>query len=94
MPADFTSLRNHYEQPVLNTVIGLATSHPDLDRELLPDVACVALNRLPARYIRHQADLAFYLTEQERQDSDRLVHEAVSHAFEFVKARVAARARS
>jgi hypothetical protein len=53
----------------------------------------VALNRLPTRYIRHQVDLAFYLTEKERQENEKQVNEAVSYAFEFVQARVAMRAR-
>ena len=34
---------------------------------MLADVACVALNRLPARYVRHDVDMVFYLTEQERK---------------------------
>jgi hypothetical protein len=56
-------------------------------------VACVALNRLPSRYIRHAVDLAFYQTEKERLENDRQVGEAVTFAFEFVQARVAMRAR-
>ena len=93
MPADFTSVRNHYEQPVLDAVIALAHQHPAFDKELLPDVACVALNRLPTRYIRYQVDMAFYLTAKERIESDALVQEAVRYAFDFVKARLAASGR-
>ncbi len=62
--------------------------------ELLADVACVALNRLPPRYIRHEVDFAFYLSERERSESDRQVQEAVDYAFGFVQARTAMRARS
>jgi hypothetical protein len=54
----------------------------------------VALNRLPPRYIRHEVDFAFYLSERERSDSDRQVQEAVDYAFGFVQARTAMRARS
>ena len=93
MPADFTSLRNYYEHPVVDAVMAAAPHYPMLGEEELPDVACVALNRLPTRYIRHQADLAFYLTEKERQENEKQVNEAVSYAFEFVQARVAMRAR-
>ena len=39
--------------------------------DLLADVACVALNRLPPRYIRHEVDFAFYLSERERTESER-----------------------
>jgi len=91
--ADFESIQNHFEQPVLNAVRAGAARYPMLTGELLADVACVALNRLPPRYIRHQVDLSFYMGEKERADSERAIDEAVQHAFEFVQARVAMRAR-
>ena len=95
MPADFTSVRNHTERAVYDAVAALADGYPGLagDAELLADVACVALNRLPPRYIRHAVDFAFYLSERERADSDRQVLDAVEFAFGFVQARTAMRAR-
>jgi hypothetical protein len=60
---------------------------------LLADVACVALNRLAPRYIRHEVDMAFYLSERERDDTQRADNDAVKFAFEFVQARNAMRAR-
>jgi Late competence development protein ComFB len=53
----------------------------------------VALNRLQPRYIRHEVDFAFYLTDKERSDTERHVAEAVEFAFGFVQARSAMRAR-
>ncbi len=93
---DFTSVRNHNERAVYDAVARDASQHPGLahNRELLADVACVALNRLPPRYIRHEVDFAFYLSERERSESDRQVQEAVDYAFGFVQARTAMRARS
>ncbi|MDE2593348.1 MAG: late competence development ComFB family protein [Burkholderiales bacterium] len=93
MPADFTSLRNYFEHPVVDAVMAAAPHYPMLSEDLLPDVACVALNRLPTRYIRHQVDWAFYLTEKERAENEKLLNDAVGYAFEFVQARVAMRAR-
>jgi hypothetical protein len=61
--------------------------------ELLADVACVALNRLQPRYIRHAVDFAFYLSERERSESQALIADAVEFAFGFVQARTAMRAR-
>ncbi|UUX94834.1 late competence development ComFB family protein [Aquabacterium sp. J223] len=90
---EFESIRNHHEQPVLSAVAEMASDYPLLGGPLLADVACVALNRLPPRYIRHPVDLAFYLTEREREDTQRHVREAVEFAFQFVQARVAMRAR-
>jgi len=54
----------------------------------------VALNRLPPRYIRHEVDFRFYLTERERVEIDNAVQEAVSYAFNFVEARTALQART
>mgnify|MGYP000907642192 CR=1 FL=1 len=96
MNIDFTSVRNSNERAVYEAVSALAPQHPGLthDPELLADVACVALNRLQPRYIRHEVDFAFYLTEKERNETERHVPEAVDFAFGFVQARVAMRARA
>jgi hypothetical protein len=92
---EFATVRNRNERAVYNAVMAQAERHPGLgdDPELLADVACVALNRLPARYIRHEADYIFYLGDREREDGERQLHEAVEYAFGFVQARLAMRAR-
>lgn len=90
---DFSSIRNHHERAVFEAVIAASPNYPAVDKELLPDVACLALNRLLPRYIRHEVDLAFYLTEKERNDNERNILESVKIAFEFVQARHAMRAR-
>lgn len=92
---DFTSLYNHHEREVFNEVTAQAADFPDVagNEGLLVDVACVALNRLPPRYIRHQVDFAFYLTESERLEMNVAIREAVSYAFNFVRARSALRSR-
>jgi hypothetical protein len=95
MSADFTSIRNHHEQAVFRAVLAALPRFPRFKRdELLADVACVALNRLQPRYIRHEVDYAFYLSERERAEQDRAVAEAVDFAFEFVQARAAMKARA
>ena len=95
MSADFTTVRNHNERAVFDTVRQLAPQYPGLvhDAELLADVACVALNRLVPRYIRHEVDFVFYLSERERSESERHLAEAVEYAFGFVQARTAMKAR-
>jgi len=95
MHADFTSIRNHNEQGVFDAVLAAAPAYPGLAEraDLLADVACVALNRLQPRYIRHPVDLAFYQSERERLDGDQAVQDAVEYAFGFVQARTAMRAR-
>jgi hypothetical protein len=90
---DFSSVHNHYERPVFEAVTALAPNYPYLDTSDLPDVACVALNRLGSRYIRHRVDLTFFLTEKERNAMEQTISDSVSYAFEFVQARIAMRAR-
>ena len=96
MSVDFTSLYNHHEREVFAAVQAMAAQFPHIaaNEDLLCDVACVALNRLPPRYIRHAVDYAFYLTEPERLETDAAIAEAVSYAFNFVQARSALRARN
>jgi len=93
--ADFSSVRNHNERAVHEAVMRLAPQYPGVahNPELLADVACVALNRLAPRYIRHEVDYVFYLSERERSDSERQLAESVDYAFGFVQARTAMRAR-
>jgi hypothetical protein len=92
---DFTSVRNHNERAVCTAVREHAERYPGIAHspELLADVACVALNRMPPRYIRHEVDFVFYLSDRERVDSERLLLDAVDYAFGFVQARTAMRAR-
>jgi hypothetical protein len=95
MNAEFDLIHNHHERAVIEAVQAGAKRFPHLgDAELLADIACVALNRLPPRYIRHEVDFAFYLTDRERSENERAISEAVAFAFEFVQARRAMRARA
>lgn len=96
MNIDFSTVRNRHESAVCDAIVAAAPRYPGLTGkgELLADVACVALNRLPPRYIRHEVDFAFYLSDKERGESERLLSEAVEFAFGFVQARAAMRARA
>ena len=95
MSADFTNVRNHHERAVYDAVQSHSERYPAMAAraELMADVACVALNRLPPRYIRHEVDFVFYLSDRERKDNERQLHEAVDYAFGFVQARNAMGAR-
>ncbi len=93
MNGSFDTIHNHHERAVVEAVKEMARGYSHLDGDLLGDIACVALNRLPPRYIRHDVDFAFYLTDKERNDNERAITEAVRFAFEFVQARAAMRAR-
>jgi hypothetical protein len=87
MVINFEQVHNYYERLVFEAVAGLAESYADFDADNLADVACVALNRLPARYVRHDVDMMFYLTEKERNGIDEALNEALAFAFGFVAKR-------
>jgi hypothetical protein len=89
MGNEFELVHNHHERSVFAAVVQLAPRYPKLAApSLLADVACVALNRLPPRYIRHEVDFTFYLSDRERADNQAAVDEAVNSAFAFVLARL------
>ncbi len=95
MLAEFSTIHNHHERAVFDAVLAAATNFPALATpELLADVACVALNRVPSRYIRHDVDFSFYLTDKERAEAERTIERAVTFAFQFVQARSLMRARA
>ncbi len=91
----FESIHNRHEQAVFRTVMEAAGHFPGIAsrQELLVDVACVALNRLAPRYIRHESNYAYHVGERERADTELAISEAVEFAFGFVQARTVMRAR-
>jgi hypothetical protein len=89
MNFNFEQVHNYYERLVFEEVVRRAQAHPDFTNDMLADVACVALNRLPARYVRHDVDMMFYLTEQERHAIELSLEEVLQFAFGFVQERAA-----
>ncbi len=87
MVFSFEQVHNYYERLVFEDVARQSDAHPNFTADMLADVACVALNRLPARYIRHDVDMMFYLTEHERHAIEQSMAEALSFGFSFVAQR-------
>ncbi len=87
MAFNFEQVHNYYERLVFEEVAQRAQNHPHFSPDMLADVACVALNRLPTRYVRHDVDMMFYLTEQERHAIELSLEEVLQFAFGFVAAR-------
>lgn len=82
---NFSSLHNFYERLVFEYICeDLVSDYPDYGEEFFQDVACYALTRLPARYIRHDIDMAFYLAPGERAEMLKSVAEAVDNAADFI----------
>jgi hypothetical protein len=91
MEYNFDQVHNYYERLVFEEVVrrAHAAEHLDFTGEMLADVSCLALNRLPSRYVRHDVDLMFYLTEQERQAMEQALDEVLKFSFAFVRERTA-----
>lgn len=79
------NIHNHYEKLVFEEVLDQQDEQGKaLSEGTLEDVVCVALNHLPARYVRHSIDFAFYMTPKEREKMNKLVRNAVKDAYKLV----------
>jgi hypothetical protein len=84
MVVNFEQVHNYYERLVFEEVLSRSSEFPAFTSEMLADVACVALNRMPVRYVRHEVDLVFYLTERERHEIELAMESALTYAFDYV----------
>lgn len=83
-----STINNYYEHMVSERIrVLLGESSEPMDSDYLDDIACVALNQLPPRYVRHNVDLAFHMTDSEWEELNRRVDDAVLYAIEFTKRR-------
>ncbi len=82
---NYESVNNYFEVLVsLEIREQLRNSKTLEDADYIEDIACVALNKLPPRYVRHRVDLVYYLTDEEKLKMDSSVRLAVSDAIAFV----------
>jgi len=82
---NFEAIHNYYEALVIEHIMDTIAKEPGIDQNFLEDVACLALNQLPARYVRHDVDMAFFLTTREREKMQTNIIEAVLNATERVR---------
>ncbi len=80
-------VHNYYERQVLQEAVTQSERIQQGDRDFLADVACVALNRLPPRYIRHDVDMTFFMSPQDMMEIEQKVTAAVKEAIAYVEAR-------
>lgn len=83
MPMD--SVHNYYERLVINEINDHYATQFD-DADVLADMACIALNRIPAKYIRYDIDMSFYMSTDDQIKVERKVKKAVKKAYRKVKA--------
>lgn len=82
MPMD--SVHNYFERLVFNEIKENYSDKFD-DANVLADMACIALNRIPARYIRYDIDMSFYMSVEEHIEVEKKVKKAVKKAYRKVK---------
>ena len=82
---NFDGIYNYYERLVYDEVLKELNGRKlPFDIDTAEDIACLALNQLPARYVRHSIDTAFYLGGHEREEIHQAVITAVLKALEQV----------
>ncbi len=86
IPSEVDTIHNYYEHLVLEE-IARTSERAHTDMNYLADVACVALNRLPPRYIRHDVDMTFFMSPMELQEIQDKTQKAVKDATEYVSKR-------
>lgn len=83
-----SDIHNWYEKLVREKLIQMTAEGTfdslQVDEEKLLDIACVALNRLPPRYVRHTVDMSFYMGMQEQEKMDASVQLAIEESIDFV----------
>jgi hypothetical protein len=80
-------IHNYYERLVLEAIVEQSPRAQEGDRDFLADVACVALNRMPPRYIRHDVDMTFFMSPQDIHEIHTKVVNAVADAINYVESR-------
>ncbi len=80
-------IHNYYERLVLEEIFEQSSRVQEGDRDFLADVACVALNRMPPRYIRHDVDMTFFMSPQDIYEIHNKVVLAVTDAISYVESR-------
>jgi len=82
---NFESIFNYYQRMVYDHILAeYGESELAIRPGALEDVACLALNQLPPRYVRHGLDTTFYISKEERQEMLNAVEAAVERAAEYV----------
>ncbi|MBI5449855.1 MAG: late competence development ComFB family protein [Gammaproteobacteria bacterium] len=76
----------NYQEDLVKQALQEMISSLDLSLAIdsIEDISCLALNRLPARYIRHRVDNTFYMTIGEQQRLQQAARRAVLEAWQFI----------
>ena len=78
-------IHNWYERLVVQQLGSNVKLRAEFSEESIADIACLTLNHLPPKYLRHSVDMSFYTSPVERSEMDQKIAEAISAAIEFVR---------
>ena len=79
-------VHNYYEKVMLDRIVE-RNLQDKYDDDVMADFCCTVLNQLPARYIRYDVDMAFYLPQHERIQMEQRVDIAIDVAMTQVAKR-------
>ncbi|WP_295399180.1 late competence development ComFB family protein [uncultured Thiocystis sp.] len=83
-----SSIGNYFERLVMERLHDTLDENGNpLDAEYAEDLACVALNYLPPRYVRHSVDLASHLSDADQRNLLEEVSDAVNFALATTRRR-------
>jgi hypothetical protein len=80
---EFDSVHNFYERHVINEITE-NYKNSGFDEDQLADMACIALNQISPRYIRHDIDMSFYMSSSEYAEMKQKVKKEVKNAFDRI----------
>lgn len=84
----FSTIQNYYERLVTDHIHDtLGDSEEAQDNDFVEDLACLALNALPARYVRHTVDLWSHIGDTDREAMRDEVAQAVANALVTIRRR-------
>lgn len=76
-PETLNGVTNVYERLVFDHLLKVGA---ELSAEAQADAACIALNKLPSKYVRHAVDWMFFISASELERINRAVDMAVTNA--------------
>jgi len=76
-------VHNYYED-LLQQHIQALELNKTRDEDYLADLACLVLNQLPAHYIRHNVDMCYFTTPDQRDEMELRVQDAVSKSVSWL----------
>ncbi len=76
-------VHNYYEKLVTDYMDALELAKTR-DKDYLTDLFCLALNQLPALYIRYDVDMLYFTSDEKKQEMEDRVLEAVNSAIAWL----------